>query len=105
MAKTRNIFRLYFSTRASVYKYKPIHIFIVNFMGLVPNKFNFILILFLLQDSRIKFRVGDRVEVEGHEEGFQGSYFSDMVIQISKGNVITKSNPKVFMKMRIQSKS
>ncbi|KAI5673968.1 hypothetical protein M9H77_14332 [Catharanthus roseus] len=33
-------------------------------------------------DSIIKFRIGDRVEVEGHDEGLQGSYFFSMLIYI-----------------------
>ncbi|KAI5682712.1 hypothetical protein M9H77_03940 [Catharanthus roseus] len=33
----------------------------------------------------MKFCIGDRVEVEGYDESLQGSYFSSMLIGISRG--------------------
>ncbi|KAI5649324.1 hypothetical protein M9H77_35329 [Catharanthus roseus] len=34
----------------------------------------------------MKFHIGDRVEVEGYDKGLQESYFSGMVIHISREN-------------------
>ncbi|KAI5657793.1 hypothetical protein M9H77_26586 [Catharanthus roseus] len=36
--------------------------------------------------STMKFHIGDRVEIEGHDEGLQGSYCSGTLIDILRGN-------------------
>ncbi|KAI5674748.1 hypothetical protein M9H77_15112 [Catharanthus roseus] len=36
--------------------------------------------------SKLKFCVGDRVEMQGYEDGYQGSYFSGTIIETSDTN-------------------
>ncbi|KAI5674120.1 hypothetical protein M9H77_14484 [Catharanthus roseus] len=45
-----------------------------------------ILIPLVLQDSKMKFSIGDRVEVQGYEDGLQRSYFSGTIIESRHGN-------------------